>query len=185
MSKLATTLKEEITRLGRKEARRIALPLKRRVLSLERLVREQRASFKQLARQAAVAISRASRPTAAAGGDEGDRARLTPRNIKGLRKKLRLSQAQFAKLAGVTPVAVYFWESGRTKPRGRTRAAIIGLRGIGVREATRRLDDDSANPPVPTRSRKGRRKRAKARRVPRRSTATPRRKPPRGRRARA
>jgi len=163
MSKLATTFKEEITRLGRKEARRIAGPLKRRVTSLERVVREQRKALDLLSRQAAAALNRATHPApASAAGYESDRARLTPANIRKMRTKLRLSQAQFATLAGVTPVAVYFWESGKTKPRGRTRESLVSLRAIGVREAMRRLEDPASNPAVPKRRRNKRRKRANA-----------------------
>ena len=48
--------------------------------------------------------------------------------------------ADFAALAGVTPVAVYFWESGRTKPRGRSVEVLSEIRRMGVREAQERLE---------------------------------------------
>lgn len=36
--------------------------------------------------------------------------------IRAIREKLGVSQALFARMAGVSAVAVYFWESGRTTP---------------------------------------------------------------------
>ena len=58
-----------------------------------------------------------------------------------MRRKLRLSQAQFARLLKVSPVSVYLWEKkqGALKLRDATRAAVLGLRGMGAREAKQRL----------------------------------------------
>jgi DNA-binding transcriptional regulator YiaG len=140
LSKFATTLKDEITRLGRKEAKRLALPLKQRITALERLLRQQRLAMTHLSKQA-VAASKAvvATPPAAPTADR-DQSRLGPRSIKSQRKRLGLSQMEFAKLAGVTHVCVYLWESGKTKPRGRNREALLKLRTIGVRDARRQLD---------------------------------------------
>ena len=41
---------------------------------------------------------------------------LKASQVKAIRARLGVSQKRFAALAGVTPVAVYFWESGRTTP---------------------------------------------------------------------
>ena len=43
---------------------------------------------------------------------------MPPKDVKALRAKLGMTQAEFARATGVTHVAVYFWESGRTKPAG-------------------------------------------------------------------
>ena len=134
MSRMAAVFKEEISRLSRKETRRSTLPLKRRVAALENIVREQRRELKQLARRAVTTARSAVRAAAGAmTARVDDGARLTARSIRGLRKKLRLTQADFAGLTGVTPVAVYFWESGRTKPHAAKRQAIHCLRGLCVR----------------------------------------------------
>jgi DNA-binding transcriptional regulator YiaG len=156
MSKLGAVLKDEISRLGRKEAKASTGPLKRRILALEKLVREQRLALKQLAQRVASAsraavhkVGKATEPSAA------DGARLTARSIKALRKRLRLSQTEFAKLTGVTHVAVYLWESGKTSPRGASREALMKARQLGVREARRRVDE------LPTRTRTRARRRKK------------------------
>ena len=83
MSELATVIKEEVSRLGRKEAKASTGPLKRRILALEKLVREQRLALKQLAQR----VASASRAAVRKGGEAtepsaADGARLTPRSIR-------------------------------------------------------------------------------------------------------
>lgn len=52
---------------------------------------------------------------------------LTPETIKSLRTRLGLTQAQFAAMLGVSPLAVSFWERGTRRPRGLYAAAIRKL----------------------------------------------------------
>ncbi len=66
--------------------------------------------------------------------------RLRPRSIASKRKRLKLSRKDFGKLVGVSANTIYLWETGEVSPREKSRAAIIGLRGMGVREARRLLD---------------------------------------------
>jgi len=63
--------------------------------------------------------------------------------IRALRKKLRLSQADFGKLLGATPHAVYVWEKkiGALNLRDKTKAAILPVRGLGAREAKEKLEE--------------------------------------------
>jgi DNA-binding transcriptional regulator YiaG len=145
LSKFATTLKDEITRLGRKEAKRLALPLKQRIGVLERLLRQQRLAMTQLSKQAVAASKAAVATPAAAQTADRDQSRLGPRSIKSQRKRLGLSQMEFAKLAGVSRVAVNLWESGKTKPRGRNRESLLKLRTIGARDARRQLDGSASS----------------------------------------
>jgi len=73
--------------------------------------------------------------------EEGKKARFTSRGISALRKKLRLSQADFGKLLGATPHAVYLWEKkiGALNLRDKTKAAILSIRGLGAKEAKEKL----------------------------------------------
>jgi DNA-binding transcriptional regulator YiaG len=57
---------------------------------------------------------------------------LTAKEVKAIRAKLGLSQARLARLAGVTPVAVYFWESGRTTPSLVAEEALLDLSRNGA-----------------------------------------------------
>lgn len=147
MSKLAVTLKEEITRLGRKEARRATGRLKSRLTLLERTVREQRTTLAALTRQLTAFSGRLETAGARAPAKPaGDGARLSPRLIKALRTRLKLTRSAFGRLTGVSHVAVYLWESGQSKPKEATREAILSLRGLGVREVRRRLGEQATAP---------------------------------------
>lgn len=165
MSKLAATLKEEITRLGRREAKKATARLKQRITALERVVRAQKSAMQQLGRQMQAAASRMERAPAQteAAASATDGTRMSPGLIRSLRKRLKLSQTDFARLTGVTHVAVYLWESGRTKPRGKRREALIALRGLGVREARQRLEE--MGPAASKRAGNGRRKKRAAKKA--------------------
>jgi DNA-binding transcriptional regulator YiaG len=148
MPNIAKVLKEEISRIGRKEAKaanrlihhkevrlaKAAVDLKRRVVELEKAMR--------LLQQRLAALE-AVQPVSAATGQESKREWISGKGIRRLRKKLGLSQAAFAKLVGVSIISVYQWEkhAGMLKLRKATKAAVFGIRGIGAREAKRRLEE--------------------------------------------
>jgi len=73
--------------------------------------------------------------------EEGKKARFSSRGIRALRKKLRLSQADFGKLVGTTPGAVHLWErkEGALSLRDKTKAAILCVRRLRAREAKEKL----------------------------------------------
>ena len=141
MGKIETTLKAEITRLSRRETKGlISKPmvelgrLRRRLAAVERELRAIKAAS---AEEKAKAKIRTATETIA--GDQS--VRLSPRLIRSLRGRLAISQAELAKLVGVSAVAVGSWETGRSKPRAATKARIAGLRRLGRREARRLLAD--------------------------------------------
>ena len=47
--------------------------------------------------------------------------------------------ADYAELVGVSGLTIYNWEHGRTKPRAQQLGQWAKVRGIGKREAWRRL----------------------------------------------
>jgi len=65
--------------------------------------------------------------------------RMSPTLIRSLRNRLGISQADLAKLVGVSTVAVGNWESGKSKPRPESKARVAALRGLGRREIKRLL----------------------------------------------
>ena len=138
MSKFAVAFTQEIDRRARRESRRTAKDLKGQIVALKKLVRAQRERLVMLEKavRKAAAESRASAPTPAAGAGKE---RMSARSIRSHRKRLGLSQVQLAALTGVTPVAVYMWESGKTTPQDSNRAKLLELRRIGAREAKSRL----------------------------------------------
>jgi DNA-binding transcriptional regulator YiaG len=62
---------------------------------------------------------------------------LSAAQVKAIRGRLAVSQRRFAELAGVTPVAVYFWESGRTTPSLPKEKILLKLSKVGARKPAR------------------------------------------------
>jgi DNA-binding transcriptional regulator YiaG len=145
MSNVVNVLKAEIARISKREAksatqgigksstwlRKTVADLKKRLLVLERENKHLVAAIKKLHLE--------SPPKA--DQEEGKKARFTARGIRALRKKLRLSQADFGKLVGTAPGAVHLWEKkdGPLSLRDKTKAAILSVRGLGAREAEEKL----------------------------------------------
>jgi DNA-binding transcriptional regulator YiaG len=76
--------------------------------------------------------------------EEQRKVRFTSKRIRNLRSRLRLTQADFAKLVGTTPYSVHLWEKkeGPLRLRDKTREAILSIKGLrGAREAKSRLDE--------------------------------------------
>jgi DNA-binding transcriptional regulator YiaG len=141
MGKVETALKAEIARLSRRETRRMMMKhveeirrLRRRVAGLEHDLRAMKTAR---AEEQAKTKIRAAAETAARG--HATSVRLSPRLIRTLRSRLGITQAELAKLVGVSIIAVGTWESGRSRPRSGRRARIAALRSLGRREVRRLL----------------------------------------------
>jgi DNA-binding transcriptional regulator YiaG len=141
MSKIASVLKEEITRLARKE-------VSARTGALRRANAQYRRDIAQLKRQAAAL----SKQVAFLERQEKKRAkrqvpvtniegrRFSRRGLQAHRRKVDLSAAYYAELVGVTAQTIYNWEQGKSKPRDEQLAALLAVRDLGKREALGRLD---------------------------------------------
>jgi DNA-binding transcriptional regulator YiaG len=137
MGKMETALRDEITRLARKELRGMygtsasdVRELKRTVSQLSRTVEKlEKLAEKQVAQE------REEKAELQAPEDEVSSARFSPRLIRKLRQRLGLTQGQFAALVDVTPACIGFWEQGKTKPAGKNREALVAARKLGKREA--------------------------------------------------
>ncbi|MBP8132528.1 MAG: helix-turn-helix transcriptional regulator [Candidatus Hydrogenedentes bacterium] len=145
MANFATTFKEEIRRLARKEIKdnvgrlqKVQAELRRSVAALKRRIGKLETENRRLARTAAGS----QEPASAQPEQKADRAIIRGKAILKLREKLRLTQAEFARLVGVSAQSVYQWErkGGRLRLRSATRAALLDIRNIGAREARSRLE---------------------------------------------
>lgn len=74
-------------------------------------------------------------------GEDGKPMRFRVDGLRSHRKRLDLSASDYAKLIGVSALTIYNWESGKSKPRRSQLTKIASLRGLGKREALRRLED--------------------------------------------
>jgi DNA-binding transcriptional regulator YiaG len=142
MSNIASVLKEEISRVARKEIRRETAALKksstshrseiaalkRRVLELERQLRR---------------VGRAGQPSPSIAANEDSVApgtRFSARSMASQRRRLGLSAAECGLLIGASAQSVYNWEEGKARPRSEHLPAIFALRNLGRRQANEILE---------------------------------------------
>ncbi len=141
MPDVATVLKEEITRLARKEVRQQVGALKKTITEQRRTIAELKRQVAALARNQAFLQQQEKRRLAEAPEASAAKGvRFSPRWVKGDRKRLGLSARDYGLLVGVSAQTIYGWESGKSRPRATALAGWAALRGIGKREALRRLE---------------------------------------------
>ncbi len=169
MAKLETVIKEAITRGARRQVRVVITPLRREVVRLRRKVGELHGMVTMLRRsangwkrlmEAAPAIPHVSEAEAKA-------ARLSPRLIESLRRRLGLSQTALARLVGVSATAVAHWVAGDSMPTGQNRMTLVALRRVGkqeVKELLARRIKETASRKRRTRKRPARRRRKRLKR---------------------
>jgi DNA-binding XRE family transcriptional regulator len=171
MANIAQALKAEIVRLSRKEAKAAVMPLKRANAKLKQAnaaLKERIAGLERTLMQVQAQSRGVAAPIEAAG--IGAKARITGKGIRSLRKRLGVSGEELGKLLGVSPQAVYAMENkaGAIRLRKSTRAAVIGIRNLGAREAKARLAElEASAKPAKNRDRGAARKPAKATKKPR------------------
>jgi DNA-binding transcriptional regulator YiaG len=170
LAKIEMAIRDAIARGARKHIRSAAAPLRRDVRRLREAVRELRAQLATLrdvaARWQQSDAGRRWQPTVSE--EEARAARLSPGLIQKLRRRLALTQAGMARLVGVSPAAVMQWERGRATPVGKNRAAIVGLRRLGRRQAKRLLASPAGGSGKARRPAAPRRRRTRPRRARRR-----------------
>lgn len=165
MPNFAATLKDEISRLSRREIKRQMLPVRRastahrkHIASLKREVARLEKLVSTLSRRGPAAVAPATRGAAA---NEATGQRFQARGLVSLRKRLGLSAAELAKLVGVSAQSIYNWEHRKASPRRSQIAQIAQLRGLGKKEARARLGgagEPAPEGPATQRGRKGGRK---------------------------
>lgn len=141
MPNIAAALRQEITRLARKEACSLTKPLHKATASFRKVIAElkrenarARADVARLIGQMPVGV--VPRVTES----EPIKARFSAASVKAQRRRMGLSAADFAKLVGVTAHTIYSWEHGASRPRTAQLAAFSAVRGIGKMEANARLE---------------------------------------------
>ena len=142
MARFAAALQDEIRRLARKEVKALTSVTRRAAVQHRRDIADLKRQVHNLSKLVNVldALERKRAPTQAAPESAVEKARFSPAWIKARRKKLNLSAESYAKILGVSGQAVYNWERGASKPRKNALAKLVAVRGIGRREALRRLE---------------------------------------------
>ena len=162
MANLASALKEEIGRIARKEIRqqtagtakataqiaRDVAALRRQIENLQRKLSSpqpqdapKQTAVKKSTRKKAAAKSKDAKAagSAPAPAKQSARTRFSPKGLKADRERLGLSADNYGKLVGVSGLSIYNWEQAKARPRESSIAALMAIRGIGKREAAKRL----------------------------------------------
>lgn len=142
MANLGSLLKEEITRLARKEARKLTEPVRKASASYRHDIAVLKRQLTLLQRQV-VTLSRTDRKTGAP-TEEAPAIRFAAKGLRALRQRLGVSQADFGKLAGVSSQSIYNWERGHAVPRKAQLSTLATLRSLGKRQAQERLQQLAA-----------------------------------------
>lgn len=141
MPNLSSVLRGEITRLARKEIKAAIDPVRKANAGYRKEVAELKRLVASLQRDLKVA-SKPSKPAKARAEpseESSGRTRFTAKGLKSLRAKLDLSAAEFGHLVGASGQSIYNWESGKAVPRASQQASLVAIRGMGKREAAKRL----------------------------------------------
>jgi DNA-binding transcriptional regulator YiaG len=134
----AAALKAEISRIASKELRAKTEAMRKVAVGHRREIAVLKKRVRILERQAKSANKKAA-PADRSGEGAGRHLRFSANRLATQRKKLGLSAANFAALLGVSPLSIYKWESGKTRPRRAQLESIAAARNIGKREAMARL----------------------------------------------
>ena len=146
MPNIASVLKDEISRVARKEVRAETeslkkasaqyrsdiAALKKRATELEKVVSR---LGKAVVKNTPVSLKSESTP------EPAPRLRFSAKRLAAQRQKLGLSAANMGVLLGVSGQTIYHWEAGKSRPRQSQLPAIAAVRGIGKNEAAARLKE--------------------------------------------
>lgn len=141
MPNIAAVLRQEITRLARKEVKAQTEAIRKASAQYRRDIAQLKRHAAGLSKQVAHLV-RQERKQAAKGSPEADVAgrRFSARGLKTHREKVGLSAANYGTLVGVTGQTIYSWEQGKSRPRDGQLAALVAVRELGKREAIKRLE---------------------------------------------
>jgi DNA-binding transcriptional regulator YiaG len=137
MPNIAVALKEEMTRIARRQIRS-------QTAVLQRSSARQRKEIAQLKREIAT-LTRALKQSGkkksveATPTDDSTKFRFVASGFRTLRHRLGLSAAQMGKLLDVSEQSIYNWETKAAVPRRAMLPRIAQLRGKGKREVAEML----------------------------------------------
>ncbi|MBN1507967.1 MAG: helix-turn-helix transcriptional regulator [Sedimentisphaerales bacterium] len=141
MPNIAAVLKEEISRLARKEVRRQTNALRRASAQYRRDIAAMKRRVSELQQKVSPLEKQVLKETSAQVPKlDADGLRFTAKGLRSQRQRLGLSAADYGKLVGVTDQTIYNWEHETARPRKQQLALIATLRHIGKREAQARLE---------------------------------------------
>lgn len=147
MPNIGTILKQEITRLARRELRAELLATKKASAQYRHAIAALKTKVASLEKQISQFQRRASKGSAAPASEPaGTPVRFGAKGLKALRGRLGLSAAELGKVLGVTGQSVYNWELGNARPRAEQIQKIVALRAVGKRDVKQYLENLGVQP---------------------------------------
>lgn len=144
MPNIASILKQEISRVARKEVRSETQTLKKSSAQYRTDIAALKRRVTDLEKQIDRLIKSSAKKTPMAKPEEvATNIRFSAKGLAAQRSRLELSAAQMGLLLGVSGQSIYKWEAGKARPRANQLPAIAQLKKIGKREVAERLGSQS------------------------------------------
>ncbi|WP_137917135.1 helix-turn-helix domain-containing protein [Hydrogenophaga sp. 2FB] len=155
MTNFATSLKQEISRVARKEMRNEMTALRKNAADQKAQIsglKKQLAAIQPQLRAMAKAIAKVTPAAEQVPEDEASSTRLkpgrkvvfTPERLQEARKRLGFTQAQMSTLLGVSSLTISKWETGQAAPRPKRTGLVLETLALGKRAALARLESQVA-----------------------------------------
>jgi DNA-binding transcriptional regulator YiaG len=143
---IAAVLKNEISRVARKEVRTETQQLKKSVVHYRTEIAALKRRLAELERAVKRDRKAPGKPAAeiAEGAEKPQRMTFSASGLAAQRKKLGLSANELGALVGVTGQSIYKWEQGKAKPRAAQLMTLRAMRGLGKKAVAARLAELSA-----------------------------------------
>jgi DNA-binding transcriptional regulator YiaG len=136
MPNIATVLKEEISRLARKEVKNETAGIKKMSAQHRRDIAELKRQLSTLQKKVSLLEKKVRSHSPIKENDTVSKNfRFTAKGLRSQRKRLGLSAADYGKLVGVGAQSVYNWEAELSHPRKQQILAIASVKTIGKKEA--------------------------------------------------
>jgi DNA-binding transcriptional regulator YiaG len=145
MPNFAQSLKQEISRIARKEVRKDIAALRKASTAYRSEIASLKRAVKDLSAQLRSAQKAVARSTLAAAEEEptgrpGRKRTFNSERLKAKRQSFGMSQAQMAQLLGISSLSLWKWESGQVTPRASMLDRYFVAMSMGKREAWKALE---------------------------------------------
>ena len=144
MPNIAVVIKEEISRIARKEIRSETAVVKKASAQYRKDIAELKRQVSNMQGRISLLEKRVLRDVQPQVPEADSKTiRFTAKGLLAQRKRLSLSAESFAKLVGVSGLTIYSWEKGTSRPRKTLLPVLASIRKMGKKEAQARLEQVS------------------------------------------
>jgi len=148
MPNFVKPLRDEITRLARREVAQCIGQFKKTVAAVKAENKSLKKEIAELKKTAQGLKKNAPHSEIATSEEELRTARFTPAIIIRLRKKFGLSRLKMGQLLGINNKSIARWEEGVGEPKSNSRAKLLALRKMSKRDIKKHLQDLKASAPA-------------------------------------